>query len=232
MASHDRRIGLFSTTTLRSVGGPNVGLADRQIKVVCSAPGLDRMGDIVVQAGVDLGPFLASPTVFWNHDAAYPIARAVWIGLESGNLTSIAQFPPIGTDETSDRVYRLIKSDIPLDVSIGFIPTLTEPINKNEPWNGTRFLRCELLEWSIVGIGAQRDSRVIGKGLRAGSDTTAARLVRATARKARLAGAGIVRAPAVELDYAAINAAHAEQAELMRRDRAAAYDAVGRMVQW
>lgn len=121
------------------------------------------MNDIVVQAGIDVGPFRESPTVLWNHDAAFPIARATWIGLENGSLTSIAQFPPEGTDETADRVYRMAKADMPLDVSIGFLPLEWDPIDPKSPWSGTLYKRVELLEWSIVSVGAQRDSRVIGK---------------------------------------------------------------------
>jgi hypothetical protein len=45
------------------------------------------------------------------------------------------------------------------------------------------------LEWSFCAIGAQRDSRVIGKGLRgAGGESAACRLARAKARAARLEG--------------------------------------------
>jgi uncharacterized protein len=165
------------------------GLADRQVKARCSGPAVDRYGDIVVQAEIDLGPFKNSPTVLWEHDASFPIARAVWIGLENGNLTSVAQFPPLGTDETADRIYRLIKSDIPMDVSIGFLPVETELIAPRDPWGGTRYLRCELLEWSFCAIGAQRDSRVIGKGLSGtGGESAASRLARAKARAARLEG--------------------------------------------
>jgi len=165
------------------------GLADRQVKARCSGAAVDRYGDIVMQDGIDLGPFRASPTVLWEHDTSFPIARAIWIGIENGNLTSIAQFPPLGTDDTADRIYRLIKSDIPMDVSIGFLPVEAEPIDPRDPWGGTRYLQCELLEWSFCAIGAQRDSRVIGKGLSgAGGESIASRLARAAARKDRLEG--------------------------------------------
>jgi uncharacterized protein len=165
------------------------GLADRQVKARCSGSAIDRMGDIVVQAGIDLGPFKNSPTVLWEHDASFPIARAVWIGLENGSLTSIAQFPPAGTDETSDRIYRLIKADVPLDVSIGFLPTRWEPIDPGDPWGGQRFLECELLEWSVCSVGAQRDSRIIGKTLRATTaDTYDDRARRARQRLDRFEG--------------------------------------------
>ncbi len=164
-------------------------LADRQVKARCSGPAIDRYGEVVVQAGIDLGPFKNSPTVLWEHDSSFPIAHAVWIGLENGNLTSVAQFPPLGTDETADRIYRLIKNDIPMDVSIGFLPVESEPIDPRDPRGPQRYLRCELLEWSFCAIGAQRDSRVIGKGLScAGSESTASRLARAAARKDRIEG--------------------------------------------
>jgi hypothetical protein len=181
---------LRSTTSLRTAKFfEDSGLADRQVKVRCSAPAVDRYGEIVVQAGIDLGPFKMSPTVLWEHDTSFPIARAVWIGLESGNLTSVAQFPPLGTDETADRIYRLIKADVPLDVSIGFLPVEFEPIDPRNPYGPQRYLQCELLEWSFCAIGAQRDSRVIGKALRsAGTETAASRLARAKARAARLEG--------------------------------------------
>jgi HK97 family phage prohead protease len=155
---------LCSTMELRSVE-PNGTLGPRQIKARCSGQALDRMGDIVDQRGIDLGPFRNSPLVLWNHDPAFPIARATWIGLEGGSLTSIAQFPPEGTDDTADRVYRMIKADMPLDVSIGFMPIEFEPINATDRWGGTLYKRVELLEWSIVSVGAQRDSHVIGKSI-------------------------------------------------------------------
>jgi len=208
------------------------GLADRQVKARCSGAAVDRYGDIVMQAGIDLGPFRASPTILWEHDTSFPIARAIWIGLENGNLTSIAQFPPAGTDETSDRIYRLIKADVPLDVSIGFLPTETEPINPGDPWGGTRYLRCELLEWSVCSLGAQRDSRIIGKGLSgAGGESAASRLLRAAARKERIEGReGLMRVhqwqppPALTPEQ--------EAAEANRKRYAAGYAAAQAALGW
>jgi hypothetical protein len=206
------------------------GLADRQVKARCSGSAVDRMGDIVVQAAIDLGPFKMSPTILWEHDASFPIARAVWIGLEIGSLTSIAQFPPIGTDETADRIYRLIKNDVPLDVSIGFLPTRAEPIDPRDPWGGTRFLECELLEWSFCAIGAQRDSRVIGKGLHGRADSYADHIARAAAWKARIEGrSGLL--PVHRYEPPRPIPAD-EVAEIDRQRRAAGYAAAMGALQW
>src|SRR4051812_46429070 len=44
-------------------------LGDRQVRAIVSTAAPDRMGDVVVQAGIDLKHYRANPVVLWQHDA-------------------------------------------------------------------------------------------------------------------------------------------------------------------
>ncbi len=82
-------------------------LADkRQVLTVCSTGGVDRIGDIVVQSGIDTKSFMrAGGTVLWGHDPDKPIAKALSIGVEGGSLRALVQFPPAGVSAKSDETY-------------------------------------------------------------------------------------------------------------------------------
>ena len=98
------------------------GLAEkRQVLVNCSGGGLDRQGDIVVQEGIDTKSFMKiGGTVLWQHDGDHPIAKAVSIGVEGGQLRSLVQFPDEGISAKADEIYGLVKAGIVNATSIGF----------------------------------------------------------------------------------------------------------------
>jgi hypothetical protein len=63
------------------------GLADRQVEAIVSSETIDRVGDVIVQRGIDYGAFMrAGGPVLWQHDSYYPVARTVRMGLVNGNL--------------------------------------------------------------------------------------------------------------------------------------------------
>src|SRR6185312_14854393 len=101
-----RRVAFVTTTKT------GAGVGHRQVRCIVSTADTDRMGDVIVQTGIDLTSYRRNPIVLWQHDANFPIARAVEIGITGGALTALVQFPDEGTDPTSDRVYALIKAGI------------------------------------------------------------------------------------------------------------------------
>src|SRR5882724_11100328 len=101
----------------------------RQVKVICSTAGVDRMGDIIVQEGLDLTAYRKNPVVLWGHDSDVPVAKAVEIGIEGGKLKATVQFPAEGVDSESDWVYGKIKAGIVNATSVGFSPEEFEPID-------------------------------------------------------------------------------------------------------
>jgi HK97 family phage prohead protease len=142
------------------------GLGERQVRAVVSSASVDRAGDIVVQAGIDLTNFRKSPVVLFQHDADRPIARCLNIGPDAGgNTGALVQFPEPRTSATADEVYGLIKAGVIGMTSIGFIPLDMVPIDARKPWGGQRINRSELLEFSFVSIGANRDALITGKRL-------------------------------------------------------------------
>jgi uncharacterized protein len=138
------------------------GLADkRQVLVNCSSESVDRQGDIVVQSGINTAPFMKTGgTVLWNHDPNFPIAKAVSIGVEGGQLRSLAQFPPAGVSPKADEIYGLVKAGFISSVSIGFRGTDFVPIE-----TGLKFNQSELLEFSFVSVPAQIDANVIARAM-------------------------------------------------------------------
>lgn len=137
----------------------------RTVRVVCSSAGIDRMGDIIVQEGIDFSSYRQNPVVLWAHDHRTPIARVSDIGIVSGKLEATVIFPPEGTLARSDEVHALIQAGIVNAVSIGFDPTRYEPIDPKAPWAGYKFLESELLELSFVSVPANKEALIIGRSL-------------------------------------------------------------------
>lgn len=137
----------------------------RRVQVIASTDSEDRVGDVIVQSGIDLAAYKKNPMVLWGHDPDVPVARAIDIGVVGGKLQATVQFPDEGIDADSDWVYGKIKSGIVNAVSVGFIPLDYEPLDPKTPWGGYRFLKSELLEFSFVSIPANRDCLVIGRDI-------------------------------------------------------------------
>jgi HK97 family phage prohead protease len=141
------------------------GLADkRQVLVRISSEGVDRQGDIVVQAGLDTRSFMGTGgTVLWGHDPDQPIARCVSIERVGQETRALAQFPEHGVSAKADEIYGLIKASIISSSSIGFRSLEREPIDPKDPWGGQKFLKTELMEFSFVSVPANADATVIAR---------------------------------------------------------------------
>jgi HK97 family phage prohead protease len=152
--------------TRKLLASDSVTLADqRQVTVICSTGEPDRMGDVIVQSGIDLTAYKQNPIVLWGHSADVPIARAIDISVKSGKLQATVQFPPEGDDEDSDWVYGKIKAGIVNATSVGFIPRDYQPLDPKEPWSGYKFLKSELLEFSFVSVPANAGCLIVGRSL-------------------------------------------------------------------
>jgi len=146
----------------KALGAQTETLADkRQVRVICSAPEIDRAGEIVVQEGIDLTAYRANPVVLWGHDPAQPIARAIEIGLNAGKLQALVQFPPEGTSAKADEVLGLIQAGVINTASIGFEPLDMEPMDPKRPYGAQKFVACELYEFSFVSVPAVRGAMIV-----------------------------------------------------------------------
>jgi uncharacterized protein len=142
-----RTLNSFEVKTLSSQLSSETS---RTVVAVVSTSETDRMGDIVVQSGIDLTNYRRNPVVLWAHDATMPIARCTSIDIVDGALTATMKFPDAGADQDSDRVLNKIRAGLLNATSIGFRPIKVSPL----PKGGLRFDASELMEFSIVSIPA------------------------------------------------------------------------------
>ncbi|WP_316214311.1 HK97 family phage prohead protease [Bradyrhizobium sp. SZCCHNR2032] len=140
----------------------------RQVVVVCSTPQVDRSGEIVVQEGIDLSAYLTNPVVLADHDPTRRVARAIEIGVADGKLCATVQFPPAGEIPHADVLYNEVKNGLVNTVSIGFQPIETEPLDKANPKKGPqKYIRCELMEFSFVGVPANPGAVIVARNAKA-----------------------------------------------------------------
>jgi len=151
----------------KTFGLETKALADqRQVRVICSTDQVDRSGDVVVQGGISVSNFAKTQTVLWNHDQDHPIARCIEIGVKSGRLEALVEFPEPGVSAKSDEVYGLIKAGIINAASIGFVPLEAEPLNGKNRAAGLRFDESELLEFSFVSVPANPGALITQRSLK------------------------------------------------------------------
>jgi HK97 family phage prohead protease len=168
---------------IRRVSAPSASInkfaslvGDRQVLAVVSSEEIDRVGDVVVQSGIDYSAFMRlGGVVLWQHDADYPVARTLRMGIVDGNLQALTQFPALGTSSQSDECYRLIREGVVTGTSIGFMARSWEPLDREKPYAGVKYTSTELVEFSYVSVPANRDAAIIAKGWRRGSARTAER---------------------------------------------------------
>lgn len=138
----------------------------RVVDAICSTAAQDRMGDSVVQSGIDFAGYMkTNPTALWAHNHNMPVARCVEMGLTGGNLRARFAFPADGEDADADWVYGKIKAGLVNTVSIGFMPKEYEPLNPKEPWGGYRFQKSELLEVSFCAVPANAQAVIVGRSI-------------------------------------------------------------------
>lgn len=143
---------------------------------------IDRVDEIVDPKGLGKKEFDASKkTVFFNHNYNLPVGKS--ISEKRQDETWLATLKFSEATQTSKDVRNLAFDGILGMTSIGFIPkaleiTALEDIKDLNPSNREKYdkkskiwiwRKSELLEWSIVGVGANRNANEVGKMLAKGT---------------------------------------------------------------
>jgi len=135
--------------------------------VVGSTNVLDRMGDIITQAGWDLKYYKkTNPVILWGHNRKEdrpPIGKAlrVWIedkGEKTAKLMFKVKFDL--QDNFAKEILRKIKDGFINTVSVGFKPIEWEELSEDDPFGGRRYTKQELLELSFVPVPANPEAVV------------------------------------------------------------------------
>jgi len=138
---------------------------ERTARFVMSSESIDRMGDVVVQAGLDVSGFEKNPQALLFHNSrAFPIG--LWENISKVNgrpkrTEGTLRFMPEGEDDDADRTARHVAFGTLRAVSIGFIPKDVEVRrDDDEHFAGFRITESEMIECSVVPVPANPDAIV------------------------------------------------------------------------
>lgn len=130
-------------------------------EAMISTEQVDRDGDIIRAAGVDLTNFYSNPVVIAGHDyrnLESVIGKALEITVVPGEgLRAKFQFASADVNPKAEMVRRLWDAEFLNATSIGFIPKAAKPMQNG----GMDFEKSELLEFSIVGIPSNQAALAI-----------------------------------------------------------------------
>ena len=125
----------------------------------------DRMGDIIEADGWDLSQFNKNPIALFGHQSSFPIGKWHGVKTEGKELRGSLELAPKGTSERIDEIRALVAAGILKAVSVGFKPIDSVPINPKDPWSGSRFMKQELVECSLVAVPANPNALAVAKSL-------------------------------------------------------------------
>jgi HK97 family phage prohead protease/HK97 family phage major capsid protein len=131
----------------------------------------DRFGDVIVAVGWQLDNFKKNPIALFGHKSDFPIGKWKNLHVENNELRGNLELAPAGTSERIDELRKLVKAGILKAVSVGFKPMKYVPMDKDDPWKGTRYLECELVETSLVSIPANPNALAVAKALDISAET-------------------------------------------------------------
>lgn len=152
---------------------PSWDPAKRSAGFIMSSETVDRYGDIVAQAGLDVTRFADNPVgLLFHNSRSWPCGQ--WSDITKvlngrpkrteGLLTLL----PVGADEDVDRAANHVAAGTIRTVSIGFIPDWDQVElildDEEEYVTGFKFNASELVECSLVPIPANPDALVKDAG--------------------------------------------------------------------
>jgi HK97 family phage prohead protease len=143
--------------------------ADKEF--VLSDESVDRMGDIIMSDGWDVGNFKNNPIALFNHNPNFVIG--MWSNIRVGEkkLKAKLQLAPMGTSKRIDEIRKLVDAGILKATSVGFRPLDYEQLDKKNPFSGSKFIKQELVETSLVSVPANPNALAVAKSLNVSSDT-------------------------------------------------------------
>lgn len=135
-----------------------VNAETRTITGWATTPGVDRVGDIVEPLGVQYKNPLP---LLWQHDHQQPVGLVEFGKPTTKGVPFTATFAevtePVGLFNRIEEAWQSVKAGLVRAVSIGFRDMGSEPIKGS--W-GTRFLKTEVYELSLVTIPANAEATI------------------------------------------------------------------------
>ncbi len=127
------------------------GTSDAEITI--STRSLDRDGDVLEPNGANFEHYLLNPVVCWAHQMdTLPIGVTTSLTADANGIR--AKWRWLQGDEFAERVKNAFDQGVVRAASIGFTPIESEPL----PGGGWRFVKYEMLEWSLVSLPANAEA--------------------------------------------------------------------------
>ena len=139
--------------------------SDRTITFVLSTPEVARDGHTLAASGWDTDAYMRNPVVLFAHDNSSTdtvIGRMDRIWTEGDRLMGQARFMEASLNPLAETVYQMVRQGFLSAVSVGFIPLDGKPA-KGRGHGAFDFTRQELLEVSVVPVGAHPAALVMGR---------------------------------------------------------------------
>lgn len=134
-------------------------LGAHQIRFIVSTNSVDRAGDVVNPAGLDVSKFLANPVVQYSHNYDRPpIGRALSVTKTENGVEAVIEFTPPEMNAFGSQVYKMIRAGFLRACSIGFMPIDFTRSNDPSRPGGIDFHRSELMEISICPVPANAEA--------------------------------------------------------------------------
>jgi len=150
------RVDESATPQTKGVGTDD---GSRTITVVASTESEDRIGDVILASGWELGDYLANPVVLWAHDYSRPaIGRAEKVWIEGASLKAELIF---ADTPFARNVQSLYQQGFMRGISVGFRAIESESRTTSAGGKATLFKRQELLEISVATVPLNRDALAI-----------------------------------------------------------------------
>ncbi len=139
--------------------------SDRTITFVLSTPEVARDGHTLAANGWDMEAYMRNPVVLFAHDNSSTdtvIGRMDRIWTDGDRLIGQARFMEASLNPLAETVYQMVRQGFLSAVSVGFIPLDGKPA-KGRGHGAFDFTRQELLEVSVVPVGAHPAALVMGR---------------------------------------------------------------------
>jgi HK97 family phage prohead protease len=142
---------------------------DDPYEFIMSDESVDRMGDVIEQAGWKLANFTANPIALFGHDSSFPIGNWKNVRVEGGKLRGRLELLAKGLSARIDELRALVEAKMLRAVSVGFKPLDAEALSGSKV-GGVRFKKQELVECSLVSVPANPNALAIAKSLHISDD--------------------------------------------------------------
>jgi len=139
------------------------------LEYIMSDDSIDRLGDMIDQAGWQLVNFEKNPIALFGHDSHFPVGKWRDVKVKGNQLRGTLELlPPVSP--RLQEIHAAVKGGVLRAVSVGFKPLKYEPLPDSKK-GGYRFIEHELVECSIVAVPANPNAIQIAKNLNISRET-------------------------------------------------------------